>query len=560
MSKNTVHSCEERGCKGEMTNGANLICNECKKKWYLECLIEENDIFELMMILNIVVKKNEKYTYNITTETKKALEKVIGSNEAIRYACNMCRKKTESVNDKAKKLERENKKLKDEINNLKTKLEDECETVKEMNEQNEIKSELLNEKNQMIKQLTNENEVMKKTAKNVNTKNGDVDEMNGNTDSRRDDSEKMNINKINELIERTITNEMNKLSIKLDEKLLNECKKIEKKITLREKETESNDNNKEKEKNNGNSNINRNNIASYFQARQTPKTTRNVTFNRNDREPSTSNEKNETQPHKQNEKIITFDEKLKPAKQQQQKENKCYEIYVSQFGEGTQIEYIEQHILNNTSILNTAFKVEEIISNNNARRPSYVAFKITTLKYDVYNEIMNIWAPKFTAREFRQTEEVTSTRKRTNRYNEHADYRNDYDKNDRNNRTPRKSSYKRMPYTNFIQKREQQPQTPRREKRYETKDENRQGYRNTPIRRDYNKNNQNNNNYNETLGNQQIYYAYPYQPVQNMYQPRPQPINFLGNQTQMRHQSYQQQQQPPPPPTAQQQQQQQQNQ
>lgn len=34
MSKNNVHSCEESGCKGEMTNGTYLICNECKKMVY----------------------------------------------------------------------------------------------------------------------------------------------------------------------------------------------------------------------------------------------------------------------------------------------------------------------------------------------------------------------------------------------------------------------------------------------------------------------------------------------------------------------------------------------
>lgn len=119
------------------------------KKWYMECLIEENDILELMMILNIVVKKNEKYTYNITTETKEALEKVIGNNEAIIYACNMCRKTTESKKEKTKKVEKENKKLKEEIKNLKTKLEDECETVKEINDQKEKQSEILNKKKQI---------------------------------------------------------------------------------------------------------------------------------------------------------------------------------------------------------------------------------------------------------------------------------------------------------------------------------------------------------------------------------------------------------------------------
>lgn len=184
MSKNTAHICEERGCKGEMTNGTNLICNECKKKAYLECLIEENYVFELMLILNIVVKKNEKYTYNITTETKNALEKVIGSNGAIRYACNMCRKTTEGEKDKAKKIEKENRKLKEEIKNLKAKLEDECETVKEINEQNEKQNELLNKKNKLIQQLTDEKEVMKNTVKNANTGNGDIEDRNGNTDRR----------------------------------------------------------------------------------------------------------------------------------------------------------------------------------------------------------------------------------------------------------------------------------------------------------------------------------------------------------------------------------------
>lgn len=102
-----------------------------------------------------------------------------------------------------------------------------------------------------------------------------------------------------------------------------------------------------------------------------------------------------------NGKDIEFDPNLRPAKQQQQKRNRVYEIYISQFEKGTQIQIIEQHILKNTNLSEEVFNIEEIRSNSTKRSSNYIAFKITTLKEQAYDDIMQIWEPHFSARDFR---------------------------------------------------------------------------------------------------------------------------------------------------------------
>lgn len=128
-----------------------------------------------------------------------------------------------------------------------------------------------------------------------------------------------------------------------------------------------------------------------------------------------------------------------------------YEIYVSKFECDTQTEVIEQHITNNTNINKHTFTIEEMKSSG--LRTNYKAFKITTLKREIYNEIMDIWAPKLKARDFKPTiNEGGQTN--TNKYHEKAT--NMY------NRTPNKSYNLRMDETRYETNKHNWQFTPRK--------------------------------------------------------------------------------------------------
>ena len=102
------------------------------------------------------------------------------------------------------------------------------------------------------------------------------------------------------------------------------------------------------------------------------------------------------------------DEYLRPPKvkkntqtiQTIQNENEIKAIYVSKFEYGTTKEAIKNHILRETTITDKdAFEVEKLHSKS-VGQPDYVAFKISTVNEEYYDEIMNIWSPKFFARKY----------------------------------------------------------------------------------------------------------------------------------------------------------------
>lgn len=114
--------------------------------------------------------------------------------------------------------------MENELTQLKGKLDDECETVRELNENNEKLSDTIREKNKTIQQLTEDSEEPDKIIENGNTVDLTylTEERTSNTDNNRYDrnksKEKCDMNAINEMIQKTIMNEMEKMSVKIDEK------------------------------------------------------------------------------------------------------------------------------------------------------------------------------------------------------------------------------------------------------------------------------------------------------------------------------------------------------
>lgn len=110
------HDCVTNKCKGEKTNGMNVICSECKKKWFIECLTKEDDIFELMLATKILKEnKDAKHEYNVSSQTMKTFYRVIGTNTSINFKCKAFRNNNDKEKMRVRKIEKENIDLKKEI-------------------------------------------------------------------------------------------------------------------------------------------------------------------------------------------------------------------------------------------------------------------------------------------------------------------------------------------------------------------------------------------------------------------------------------------------------------
>jgi len=99
---------------------------------------------------------------------------------------------------------------------------------------------------------------------------------------------------------------------------------------------------------------------------------------------------------------------LPPDNKQKQKpietNNKVFEIYLSKFHPQTTTDDIKQYISNlNTNLVPDSFVIQPLIRSNVAKEKlSFVSFKITTLRKETYDVIMNkdIWSPDFSAEPF----------------------------------------------------------------------------------------------------------------------------------------------------------------
>lgn len=192
-----------------------------------------------------------------------------------------------------------------------------------------------------------------------------MNETNENSSKNGNDYERMMKRVINNTMPNILKREMDKVTNKINEKLVNECRIVRETF-----------------------------VAQTERNKSTQHVSRGVTFGEELYNMS------QEQMEEQNNNNIQFDDNLRPATEIY-KENKAYEIYVSKFECDAKKEIVEEHIFKNTQISNQAYKIDEVRSNNNERNRNYKAFKITTLTYENYEKILRIWAPRFVAREFR---------------------------------------------------------------------------------------------------------------------------------------------------------------
>lgn len=422
---NADHDCVGKKCKGETLDGLKIECNRCEKQWLLECLINENEIYELIKAIGIITLKVDdakgkvQTVATVTEEKTNILNTIIGKESPIEYVCLTCKKKEGSTRNKLKQMETAMERMNRKIQNEKEKYIEQQKTIENLNQTinenqktiNEL-TQAIEEKDQLIEQNKTRNTVMIMS---------DDDENDGENDGNENGQ-----NNMKNMIKKTVAKQMKietlKLTQAMNETIVNECKKIKETISV-----------------------------------QSGKERRNVTFD----------DKILMREDSEIERNIQFDPKLVPTKQMNinYNEKKVYEIYISKFEFDKTIEDIEQHITSNTNFNTQTFTIEEIRSSSSSgRAPNYKAFKIMTLKREIYDEIMDIWAPHYKAREFKQN---TNERRVTTTNTYHEQPTNIY------NRTPNKSYNMKTNDTRYETNNQNRQFTPNKKTSYNRFEQNR---------------------------------------------------------------------------------------
>lgn len=145
-----IHDCESENCRGESSNGLILLCNLCNKRCFLKCLLKNEEVFELMSAVEILIYEDSKWITNINDDTKKSLSKIIGTDKLFQFHCIQCK------NDRLTK--KEVLKLNEEANKYKNKYNDLLKKMKEQKELNEQLEKQIEENKTLIQELTDEKE------------------------------------------------------------------------------------------------------------------------------------------------------------------------------------------------------------------------------------------------------------------------------------------------------------------------------------------------------------------------------------------------------------------
>lgn len=157
------HDCAKIGCKGGNFKGMKVECNQCDKIWFLQCLIDEDDMYELMKCVGMVKLAQENDDINkktsVNDQKRESFNAIIGENTSIEYACMTCKRKG-STKNKIKSMEKE-------IERLNEKLNMESDKYKDLNKQYEKQSKTIHENEKVIQTLTKANEKLNEQNKNV---------------------------------------------------------------------------------------------------------------------------------------------------------------------------------------------------------------------------------------------------------------------------------------------------------------------------------------------------------------------------------------------------------
>lgn len=228
---NENHDCKRDGCEGEKFKGMKVECNTCDKIWFLDCLVEEDDMYELMKTIGLVTLTQNETNKTITLKTKWTEEKqntynaIIGNQTSIEYACITCN----SINSTKKRI----KMMEKEIGKLNEQLKIENDKCKELKEKNEELNNRIMNTNTMLQELRKENDELNEQNRNLNTKNVMSD---SEEEEEENEGNEVNMKTMKMMIKKTITKAMKCETDKML-KLMNESVENEWKQTKNSTET-----------------------------------------------------------------------------------------------------------------------------------------------------------------------------------------------------------------------------------------------------------------------------------------------------------------------------------
>lgn len=316
---------------------------------------------------------------------KKTFESIFHERSVIKFVCKECTEKSETLNGQNNVLIEENANLKNQLNEKEQMIQ---KLNEELQENRDLVQNLMDNKDEPD-QIESDGTTQK--VKNV------LNVQNNNEDQIQDT--------LLEQIQKMISDEIEKVSNAMTTK----CKKVRKFCTKRLDEIEENINGIKIQSNAKKQNP--------FRVNSSSEQTSEVTGIADEQNHDTH---------------IMFSQNLLQPTTNDESANDVRAMHVSKFRLGTKIEVIVEHIMQNTTIvMPDEFKVEEL-SNPTS---DFVSFKISTSR-EKYDEIKNIWWPRYIARDFRP-KRMNSMRNRSTHEMNNAPYGTSNVKSNQHNRNNR---------------------------------------------------------------------------------------------------------------------------
>lgn len=364
-----THDCITNNCSGTRYDGANFTCNRCLKPSYVECNMNRKEVGQLIQIINKDTTLNDNRLNN-------KLKLIINQESVFEFTCQQC-KATGSYTEKIEKEKKQHERMITIYKNRIRELEEETKT------QQQRISEIETINAQIINRQINEKDENMQTDEEQNTLEAND-----------------KITDICKIMEEKLIN----LKTEIETKIKNETDKIMNVMSA-------------------------NNIIVIENERKRKK----ITTKNNIQIPSTSDNTQTTHPNSFDVNLTGANnnnniKKLKPPKEENQREKGLYEIFISKFATETTEKQIEEHIIDNTNINKDTFKIEKLISKKEENKKKYVSFKISTFKKEIYNEIIDekLWAPEFNARDyvesFKKKIQINYTQERRTHDNRHNNF------------------------------------------------------------------------------------------------------------------------------------------
>lgn len=375
------HQCIELNCTGSKMHGLSLTCPNCLKPFFFECLAKRTEITELLKLLEI-----DKLNSSTSVSTvKSTLDKLFGRDSVFVFICPSCKNsdlndvicskyepqieelknKAKSEKARATRAENKTKQLQQQINELQSSNNTDKPTIEEI-DSNRIISDLRS-RIATLEAVVSDVQIMLSTHSSHNVSVLDLFD--------QCKTEMLAKNKVFEDIMNAFqgipsSSSSTAYDVQNDAKPAHQS--TPETVNLIDSPINSNQ-----------SKFRSSEINGPSKKRNSPKSNANI--------PSKSS-------------VLKPPLARNPIDSRKADSKSVYEIYVSKFDTSVTCDNIASHIIDNTPInSNDSFNVTPLITTQEElERKNYIAFKITTLKREIYEMILNktIWSPHYEAKMF----------------------------------------------------------------------------------------------------------------------------------------------------------------